>query len=298
MDLVIGPVHSGNLAIVASYAGNRGIPVVSPVQLSSNSVLWNNPFLFMASSTLEVAQNAIAREISDYYNNNIVLIHSSSGDSDIMRFRNMILNELSYKMPLEEIRLRDMVFYSRSVFGNDSINRLAHALSDRNDNIIVIASEDAPVMSESITDIHALSRKFSMKVFGYPGMRYLDNLDHKICFDLGLMIYSPYWIDYKRQDVIQFNSDFRARFLTQPSEMSYAWQGYDIVYYFLSGLAMHGKEFISHPEIHNPDLLHTEFDFRRKEINDGFENQKLFLIRYSNNYELELVNEEETSVLK
>lgn len=293
MDLVIGPVHSGNLAIVASYAGNRGIPVVSPVQLSSNSVLSNNPTLFMASSTLEVAQNAIARKISDYYNNNIVLIHSVTGDSDIMRFRNMILNELSYKMPFEEIRLRDMVFYSRSVFGNDSINRLAHALSDRNDNIIIIASDDAPVMSESITDIHALSRKFSMKVFGYPGMRYLDNLDHKICFDLGLMIYSPYWIDYKRMDVIQFNSDFRARFLTQPSEMSYAWQGYDIVYYFLSGLAIHGKEFISHPEIHNPDLLHTEFDFRRKEINDGFENQRLFLIRYSNNYELELVNEEE-----
>jgi len=293
MDLVIGPVHSGNLAIVASYAGNRGIPVVSPVQLSSNSVLSNNPPLFMASSTLEVAQNAIARKISDYYNNNIVLIHSVTGESDIMRFRNMILNELSYKMPFEEIRLRDMVFYSRSVFGNDSINRLAHALSDRNDNIIVIASDDAPVMSESITDIHALSRKFSMKVFGYPGMRYLDNLDHKICFDLGLMIYSPYWIDYKRMDVIQFNSDFRARFLTQPSEMSYAWQGYDIVYYFLSGLAIHGKEFISHPEIHNPDLLHTEFDFRRKEINDGFENQRLFLIRYSNNYELELVNEEE-----
>ena len=298
MDLIIGPVHSVNLGIVASYAGSRGIPVVSPVQLSSNTVLSNNPTLFMANSTLEVAQNAIARKISDYYNNNIVLIHSSTGDSDIMRFRSMILNELSYKMPLEEIRLRDMVFYSRSVFGNDSINRLAHALSDRNDNIIVIASEDAPVMSESITDIHALSRKFTLKVFGYPGMRYLDNLDHKICFDLGLMIYSPYWIDYKRQDVIQFNSDFRSRFLTQPSEMSYAWQGYDIVYYFLSGLAIHGKEFISHPEIHNPDLLHTEFDFRRKESNNGFENQKLFLVRYSNNYELELVEEEETSTLK
>ena len=65
----------------------------------------------------------------------------------------------------------------------------------------------------------------------------------------------------------------------------------------LSGLAMHGKEFIIHPEIHNPDLLHTEFDFRRNSINDGFENQKLFLIRYSNDYELELVNEMKLSVL-
>ena len=203
----------------------------------------------------------------------------------------MILNELSYKMPFEEIRLRDMVFYSRSVFGNDSINRLAHALSDNTGNVIIIASEDTPVMSESLTNIHALTRKFNIDVFGYPGMRYLDNIDHKICFDLGLMIYSPYWIDYKQQDILEFNSDFRTKFLTEPSEMSYAWQGYDIVYYFISGLAIHGKEFIFHPEIHNPDLLHTEFDFRRNSIHDGFENQKLFLVRYSNNYELELVNE-------
>jgi hypothetical protein len=129
-------------------------------------------------------------------------------------------------------------------------------------------------------------------------MRYLDNLDHKICFDLGLMIYSPYWVDYSQKDVLKFNSDFRKKFFTEPSEMSYAWQGYDILYYFLSGLAMYGKEFISHPEIHNPHLLHTEFDFRRKNGDDGFENQKLFLIKYSNNYELELIGDNEASLYK
>jgi hypothetical protein len=300
MDLIIGPVHSANLSLIASYAGNLGIPVVSPVQLSNNSVLENNPFLFMASASLAVTQNAIARKMGDYYNSNIVLIHSDSESEiqDISKFRNMILNELSYKMAIEEIRLKDMVFYSRSVFGNDSIDRLAHTLSDRTGNVIIIASEDTPVMSESLTDVHSLSKKFNFSVFGYPNMRYLDNLDHKICFDLGLMIYSPYWIDYTQNDIIQFNSDFRAKFLTEPSEMSYAWQGYDIVYYFISGLALHGKEFISHPEIHFPDLLHTEFDFRRRASNDGFENQKLYLIRYSNSYELELVTDEKPALLK
>ncbi len=300
MDLIIGPVHSANLSIVASYAGGLGIPVVSPVQLSNNSVLANHPLLFMASSTIEVAQNAIARKMRDFYNCNFVLIHSNPNEEnqEISRFRNMILSELSSIMPFEEIRLKDMVFYSRSAFGNDSINRLAHALSERTGNVVIIASEDAPVMSESIMEIHTLSRKFDLNVFGYPNMRYLDHLDHKICFDLGLMIYSPYWIDYTQKDVIQFNSDFRTKFLTEPSEMSYAWQGYDIVYYFLSGLAMYGKEFISHPEIHNPDLLHAEFDFRHRNNYDGFENQKLFLIRYSNNYELELMIDDEVSLVK
>ena len=300
MDLIIGPVHSHNLVLMASYAGSLGIPVVSPVQLSNNSALGNSPLLFMASSSLEIAQTAIAKKMADYYNSNFVLIHSDSDaeyQDTVGKFRNKIIYELSTKMPFGEIRFKDMVFYGRSVFGNDSINRLAHALSENTRNVVIIASEDAPVMSESLTDIHALARKYDVNVFGYPNMRFLDNLDHKICFELGLMIYSPYWIDYNREDVKAFNSDFRTKFFTEPSEASYAWQGYDILYYFLSGLALNGKEFLSHPEIHNPDLLHSEFDFRRKANNDGFENQKLYLIRYSKDYELELVNENETAIL-
>jgi LysM repeat protein/ABC-type branched-subunit amino acid transport system substrate-binding protein len=300
MDLIIGPVHSRNLALMASYAGSLGIPVVSPVQLSNTSVLYNNPLLFIASSSLEVAQTAIAKKMTDYYNSNFVLIHSDSDGEDqdtVGKFRNKIIYELSTKMPFNEIRFKDMVFYGRSVFGNDSINRLAHALSESTENVVIIASEDAPVMSESLTDIHALARKYNVSVFGYPNMRYLDNLDHKICFELGLMVYSPYWIDYNREDIKAFNSDFRTKFVTEPSESSYAWQGYDILYYFLSGLALNGKAFLSHPEIHNPDLLHTEYDFRHKTNSDGFENQKLFLIRYSKDYELELVNVTETTLV-
>ena len=126
-------------------------------------------------------------------------------------------------------------------------------------------------------------------------MRGLDNLDPKYFFDLDIFMYSPYWIDYNKRDVRNFNADFRHKFLTEPDELSYAWQGYDIVYYFLSGLAIHGKDFISHPEIHYPDLLQTEFDFKRKTISDGFENQKLFLIRYTKNYEIQMVTQNGSS---
>jgi hypothetical protein len=293
MDMIIGPVYSENLAVVASYAGKMGIPVVSPVQLEKNSVLSNNPFLFLSISSLEVAQNSIAVKMEDYAGSNFVIIHSGS-DAEAKgaeRIRNLIVDKVGQKIDPSEIRIRDMVFYSRSVYGNDSIDRLAHSLSDKNGNVIIIASEDPPVMSETITNIHALARKYPMEVFGYPGMRYLDNMDHRICFDLGLMIYSPYWIDFMQRDVLRFNKVFREKFLTEPPEISYAWQGYDVLYFFLSGMAVHGKDFfLSHPQIHNPDLLHTEFDFRRKNPGDGFENQKLFLVRYSKNYELELVS--------
>jgi LysM repeat protein len=296
MDLIIGPVYSSNLAILAKYAHDLRIPVISPVPLFSNQSLTGNPELFMTVSSLEVAQDALVKKISEYPDYNFVFIHSDTAGTDmtVTDFREKIFAELTQRIPLEEVRFKEFPFYSRSTFNNDSINRLSHALSDKTGNVIIIASEETPMISETLMSIHGLLKKFNMNVFGYPAVRgCLDNLDPKYFFELDLHLYSQYWLDYSKRDVKQFNSDFQKLFLTQPSEMSYAWQGYDIAYYFISGVAIYGKDFIEHPEIHHPDLLQTDFDFRRKNEVDGFENTKLFLIRYTKDYEVILINEPE-----
>jgi LysM repeat protein len=300
MNLIIGPVYSHNLSIIADYARDLGIPVVSPVSLMNNSVLTNNPTLFMASSSLEIAQEALAKSISENYDNNLVFIHTdtSKTDEDVKRFKNLIFKELSYRMPYEDIKFKEFPFYSRSTFDNDSIDRLSHSLSERSKNIVVIASEEAPVISETINDLHGLSKRFNIKVFGYPSMLDIENLDPKVFFDLDQMVFSPYWIDYTRKNVIHFNSNFRKKFLTEPIEKSYAWMGYDISYYFLSGLAINGKDFVAHPQIHNPELLQTEFNFVRKAPSSGFENQNLFLIRYTKDYEIKLVEKNNIFIQK
>jgi LysM repeat protein len=289
MDLIIGPVYSSNLTILNKYAKNLGIPVVSPVQLFSNAILANNPQLFLANATIEVAQKTIARKISENADDNIVFIHADSAgyDQEVKNFKDMIFAELSARLPYEEIKFKEFLFFSRSAFDNDSINRLGHTLSNTS-NIIIIASEDAPVISETLMDIHSLSKKYNVSVYGYPVLRGMENLDPRFLFDLGLLIYSPYWIDYSRKDVLQFMSDYRKKFFMEPTELSYAWLGYDIAYYFISGIVMHGNEFIRHPEIHNPDLLQTEFEFYRKNPTDGFENQKLFPVWYTREYEIKL----------
>ena len=122
-------------------------------------------------------------------------------------------------------------------------------------------------------------------------MRDLYNLDPKNYFDIGIELLSPYWIDYSKRDVINFNRNFRNYFFTEPEEISFAWLGYDITYYFLSGLAINGRRFISNPQMHNPDLLSTEFDFRRERRRNGFENHKLFLIKYTRDMEIKLLDE-------
>jgi LysM repeat protein len=294
MDLIIGPVYSKNLSIVSQYTKDLGIPVVSPVPLMNNTALINNPTLFMASSSLEIAQKALAKKISEYYDHNIVFVHADSlgVDEDVKRFKNLIFTELSYKLPYEEIKFKEFLFYSRSMFNNDSINRLSHALSEQSKNIVIIASEEPSVISEVIDLVSGLARRFDVKLYGYPVIRDLnERLDQKELFDMDILVYSPYWIDYSRENVKQFNLNYRQKFHTQPLEKSYSWQGYDIAYYFLSGLAMNGKNFIKHPEIHNPELLQSDYDFKRNAPGNGFENQKLFMVRYAKDYQVILEEE-------
>ncbi|HUX97811.1 MAG TPA: LysM peptidoglycan-binding domain-containing protein [Bacteroidales bacterium] len=293
MDLIIGPVYSRNLTKVSAYAREAGIPVVSPVPFYNNSVLEGNPNLFMANPSLEVSQKALARKLSEYVDHNFIFIHSDSlgVDADVKRFKNMIITELTAWMPFEDIKFKELLFFSRSKFDNDSINRLEHALSSQAKNIIIIASEDPPVISETIMDVHGLLKKHNLKIFGYPILREIETLEPRYFFDLDMLVFSPFWIDYNSNDIKQFNADFRRKFMTEPTEISYAWQGYDIAYYFISGLALHGKEFINNPLMHRVDLLHTDFDFENKNINDGFENKKLYLIHFSKDFNVTLAED-------
>jgi hypothetical protein len=43
--------------------------------------------------------------------------------------------------------------------------------------------------------------------------------------------------------------------------------------------------------MHNPDLLITSFQFMRKNVGGGFENQKLYLIKYTNEMDVKLLEE-------
>jgi len=45
------------------------------------------------------------------------------------------------------------------------------------------------------------------------------------------------------------------------------------------------------PEIHNPDLLETGFDFIRLGDDNGFENHKLYHIKYTPEMEIRILND-------
>ncbi len=291
VDLIVGPVYPDNIEQVASYARRYRIPVVSPLASQNTQVLRINPYLFKIQPSKDVVEDAMAEEISNYYNYNLVLVHSDTAwNADLSgEFKDKIYRRLRLKVPFSNISLREVYFTSRSAY-NDTINIIEHAMSADRPNLVILASDDEAVMSEVIVNVHNLLRKYEIKLIGYPDIRWLDNLDPMYFYELGLMLFTPNWVDYQQDDIKDFLEKYREFFKMEPPVRSYAWQSYDIMYYFISGLAIHGSDFMYRPSMHKPDLLQVDYSFERTGLMNGFENKRLYLLRYTPDLKVEFLN--------
>ena len=140
MDLIIGPVYSRNLSIVAAYANNYEIPVDITCSVQKQIRL----LIIILSCLWQIHPLRWHRKQSQKEQVNIITVILSLStpiqpilDPDIDSFKSKIFRELSTKIPYEEIKFKEFVFYSRSAFDNDSINRLEHALSDQTKNLVI-----------------------------------------------------------------------------------------------------------------------------------------------------------------
>lgn len=281
-DLIIGPVYSFNVDRVAKFARRYRIPVVSPLATRNSEILHGNPYLFKVQPSVNVIEEAMARTISEYHNYNLVFVHSDTAWSDNLSqgFKNNIYRKLRYVAPLSEINFREVLFSSRSAY-SDTINIIDHALRKDIPNLVIIASTDEALMSEVVVNLHTLLRNYKIEIIGYPDLRWLDNLDPNYFYDLGAMLFTPTWVDYSQDDVKGFLLAYRAKFNMEPPIRSFAWQSYDLSLYFMSGVALGGRQFMYQPGRHKPDLLQVDYDFKRTGLTNGFENNKLFLIKYT-----------------
>ena len=286
MDIIIGPVYSFNLRLVADYAKSHRIPVVSPLS-SRSELLENNPYLFQIRPSLSTEFDKITNYISRFYDKNIVMIHP--GDS----LETMHINELKrnlfsyffYRTFFNEVVFKEVV-YNDQITKNDTINSIEHALSSDIDNIVLVASGNEAFVSNVVSNLNTLSPNYKISLFGYNNWQRFRSIELQHFCNLDLHLYTPFLLDYKNDDVKNFLMKFRKQFHTEPNQFSFAWQGYDIMYYFLSGIGRYGRRFRNKISQFEIDLLHANYNFQRNYRSDGFENKGMFFIRYDKNFDI------------
>jgi LysM repeat protein/ABC-type branched-subunit amino acid transport system substrate-binding protein len=292
VDLIIGPVFSANLNRLSVYAATRDIPIVSPVPLRDQNILENRPTLYRVFPSSKVSQDVIVRELGSHQGSNVVFLYSDSlmSDPKTSEFWSRIRTAMVVDS-LSDTTLITSQYFTGAVKKRDTYSGVASfegLLKPDRENIIILAFTQTPVVSSAFSTLHTLSRKYDIKVIGYPEIGGQETIDLKYYYDLALFVPTETYIDFSSPAASSFNAAFRKKFRTEPMAESFAWRGFDIAYYFIGGIAAYGRDFLKDPGIFNPALLCFEPDFRRDRSSDGYENRGMFILHYRKDKTIEV----------
>ncbi|MCU0458519.1 MAG: LysM peptidoglycan-binding domain-containing protein [Bacteroidales bacterium] len=290
-DLIIGPVFSHNLEQISGWAADRDIPIVSPVALRDAHIHENKPYLYRVFPSQNVAQDFIAREVGSHPESNVIFLYADSAMYDPATV--MLWEKVRMAAGSSQYDTAGVIpfYFTGTTAKRDEYSTVASIeslLDPDRENIFVIASTSTPVVSSVFSSIHSLTKRYDIKVIGYPEIRGLETIDLKYYYDLELLIPTESFIDFESPAVQAFTATFRRKFRTEPMAESFAWRGFDIAWYFIGGIATGGEEFIRDPGTFNPALLCLEPDFRRDSRLDGYENRGMFILHYHKDMTIEI----------
>ncbi len=283
MDLIIGPLYRNSFTLVSDFAKAHGIKIVNPFS-RRKVILKNNPFVFKVQPSIKTQLHQVANFIHDYYPDSskvfIIRHHLDKGTKIDTRLKYELYDALKYDCPYD-------FPFTELIYEQDSIKGFIDNASVSNENIVIPLTNDKVFALNILTKLNELKDTFNISVIGIPRWDKFVGMETKYLMNLKVHIFSPSFIDYDDEDVKKFISKFRSRYKTEPD--SYAFDGYDITFYFLSALMKYGKGFERCIPYLKINSLQTKFHFENTGVNDGFENS-YWNIYECKNYKLIDVN--------
>ena len=285
-DLIIGPVFSYNLGRIAEFAARNDIPVVSPVQLRDQNILYGRPTLFRMCPSHLVSQDIMINEIASHPNSNVIFLYSDSLMIDPQTY--LFWEKLTTRIKVDGIT--DSTLITPCYFtglgtrydANKGVGSMESLMKSDRENIVILTTTLTPRVSSALSTLHSLARNYNIKVIGYPELASLETIDLRYYYDLNMLVPSESYIDYTKPSTSAFLRTYNDKFKTEPTAESFAWRGFDMAYYFIGGLAVEGRSFIRRPFEFHPALLSHDIEFSRDDRRDGFENRGMYILHYNN----------------
>jgi LysM repeat protein/ABC-type branched-subunit amino acid transport system substrate-binding protein len=306
MNLIVGPVYPQSLAMVSAFAKEHHINIVSPLTSAGRKMVEENPYLFQVIPPVEVQVEELSKVMSDYFHKNIIILHfGNEKELEIAElFKKYLTPELKKAAGNQKIKLREFHATKEKLFdlstpvtdgGQDAeyMNSPLRGILDENSpNLIILASRDRSMISNVFRQLNTIYEgskgKIDINLCGFPDALKFDNIETDYFFNLEYHTFQTFHIDYSREDVKLFISDYREHYFNEPSQFSF--QGYDVGALFVSGLARYGNDFSQClGEMQRKgefNGLQNEMKFSRVGANGGFENKQVFVVMYDHDYDM------------
>ncbi len=264
MDLFIGPLFSSNFKLVAEFAKKHDINIVNPFSTRSE-IVKNNPNVFKLMPSMQYQfENLFSFLQKQHPNANVIIVHNKKDDevknaekaSSIVN--NLFKNNKSF-------RGAQMVVYNET-----GINGISKSLQKTDCNIILTLTSGEAFVQNYIRKVIEL-KDSTVLLVGLPEWDKYDNIETEYFIETHLHSFGPSFVEYSDESVKSFVLNFRNRFQIEPELEKYAFQGYDVTFYFLTALMKYGIHFENCLSQLPYSGLQTQYKFISTPGN-GFEN--------------------------
>lgn len=155
-------------------------------------------------------------------------------------------------------------------YERDSLRHVKNYASTLRNNLIIVYGNDKVFANEIVNKVTKLIENYPITVVMLPEWSKYEGLFNDNLMKMHAIYFDDDYVDYQSIRTESFICKFRNRYETEPSE--YAYQGFDIGWYFLNALRLFGGEMRDNLPDYNIQLLDTEFRFVQKDEESGYEN--------------------------
>lgn len=278
-DFVIGPVSSQDIAKAAGVAGGRTW-IVSPLDPRAEALADTIPNIIQAPAPTKAQISDMVRWIeTDLRSEDKVILVTQKGVA-ANSYSSNVVNEVRNS----GVRHSDISF--NILEGRQMMDRISAVMTGRGTNRVVIASDNKAFLIEVTRLMYMLSsQKKDIVLYSTSKLRTYEEIDVEQLHALNLHSSVSYFVDYDSKDVQNFLMKYRAIYGTEPSRS--AFQGYDLMRFFTTQNAEHGREW-NRSGKQEGSGLQSDFNLV-KTVRGGYVNEAVRRVVYNQDYSVTLV---------
>ncbi len=286
VDLIIGPIYRDAFNEVKRFANQHQIKIVNPLS-SRDNITYNAEGVYKVQAPQEAELNEMAKFINKYYQDttSIFIVRDNQyQEADQLKQLRKAFEKMGIAKTGKQ-KIFEVVYYS------DSLNPVLDSTKWGNKNIVVGLSNKEVFTIEFVRHMNEMHDSIpNVTLFGLSQWRDF-NLEYAHLDNLDVHLFDDEFIDYDAENVNHFIQSFREWYFTEPLPEKFAFEGYDVTYYFLSALYKYGADFEDCLKYHHPDLLKYQFHFEENDAG-SYVNKRVKPLHY-NKYQLKKVDRPE-----
>jgi LysM repeat protein/ABC-type branched-subunit amino acid transport system substrate-binding protein len=268
MDLIIGPLYNSSIPLVAEFASEHKIPMISPFAKSAET-LENNPYLIKISPDDQTVANKSIQYFHAFYpQSNYILVDPGTRKDSLMH--------QYYYQALKKMKEKK----------NDTSHY--HFTSWKSGGAIgKIKSSKEITVKDYMTKVNSATKKSDMIMVGLEDWLEFNNIEVDYYENLNVHIPTVNFAGFTDSNNVDFIKHYQLNTESDPS--FYSFKGFYAAYTVAKALVKYGDKTCECLHEQNNNELPVSYRFTKENPANGWKNESILMMSFMN-YRYSLVN--------